>query len=85
MKDNIWHVFPVDDEPGHSLESEWKTIEFGYIKPDGSVARDIDQWLICKCSCKPSPQEQENGSIIVIHNSFDGREGLEWINEILKK
>lgn len=36
----------------------------------------------CKCEPKIEPC---NGSIIVIHNSFDGREGIEIVNEILKQ
>lgn len=37
-----------------------------------------------QCECKPSVKI-ENGEIIVIHNSFDGREGVEWVNEFLKQ
>lgn len=36
------------------------------------------------CECEPKV-EHINGSMIVIHNAFDGREGVEWINEILKQ
>ena len=32
--------------------------------------------------CEPKIIE-ENGELIVVHNSFDGREGLEWTEEIL--
>ena len=32
------------------------------------------------CSCNPSVL-LEDGEMIVIHNSFDGREGLEWTVE----
>ena len=35
------------------------------------------------CKCEPRAEKQENGNIIIIHNSFDGREGVEWTNEIL--
>lgn len=34
------------------------------------------------CRCEPEIMV-ENGEIIVIHNSFDGREGMEWLDEIL--
>lgn len=37
----------------------------------------------CDCPCKPEVREQENGNILVIHNSFDGREGVEWARELL--
>jgi len=36
------------------------------------------------CACKPEFKE-ENNHIIVVHNSFDGREGVEWAREILNK
>ncbi len=35
------------------------------------------------CKCQPKIL-QENGEIIIIHNSFDGREAVEWANKILK-
>lgn len=37
----------------------------------------------CPCKCNPEWKE-EDGAILVIHNSFDGREGVEWVNEILQ-
>ena len=36
------------------------------------------------CKCKPTIIKEGN-EFIVIHNSFDGREGVEWANEILNK
>ncbi len=36
----------------------------------------------CSCPCEPD-WKQQGDSVIIIHNSFDGREGLEWVNEIL--
>jgi hypothetical protein len=38
----------------------------------------------CKCICKPTYQQQGEG-LLIIHNSFDGREGVEWTREILNK
>lgn len=38
--------------------------------------------LSSTCECVPRI-EVENGEMILIHNSFDGREGLEKANEIL--
>jgi hypothetical protein len=37
------------------------------------------------CKCDPQVIIQDNAEIIVVHNSFDGREGVEWANEILNK
>lgn len=34
------------------------------------------------CKCKPEVREVDGG-VLIIHNSFDGREGLEMANEIL--
>lgn len=36
------------------------------------------------CKCKPNVIHQA-GNMIVVHNSFDGREGVEWAKEILTK
>jgi len=36
------------------------------------------------CECKPRVIF-ENGEIIIIHNSYDGREGLELYNELINK
>lgn len=36
------------------------------------------------CRCQPQVI-YENGEMIIIHNSFDGREGLELYNELLKQ
>lgn len=39
-----------------------------------------------KSTCKCNPKIIfENGEMIVVHNSFDGREGVEWVNEILEE
>lgn len=35
------------------------------------------------CECQPNVIE-ESGELICIHNSYDGREGLEMANELLK-
>lgn len=37
------------------------------------------------CKCKPTVKEEEGGGILIVHNSFDGREGLEQAIEILNK
>lgn len=34
------------------------------------------------CKCEPTMFEEE-GDMIFVHNSFDGREGVEFANEIL--
>jgi hypothetical protein len=37
------------------------------------------------CKCNPTIIIEDDSDIIVVHNSFDGREGIEWANEILNK
>lgn len=65
---NIWHVLPVGDDEPHT---------------DVTLFRPIGLPL-CDCPCKPNHIETENGGMVIVHNSFDGREGVEWVNEILK-
>jgi hypothetical protein len=38
-----------------------------------------------QCKCIPQVIIEHNADIVVVHNSFDGREGIEWANEILNK
>lgn len=65
----IYHVHPEGDLESHIL------------KCDINVTNEIPI-PICLCTCSPTFKE-ENGSLIVIHNSFDGREGVEQAREIL--
>jgi len=37
------------------------------------------------CACNPSVQPQEGGGVVIVHNSWDGREGLELANEVLNQ
>lgn len=80
--DNIWHVFPVGDTHEHVTEADWRTLNNGTIGEDGNAYHDVRQVLICECPCIPIVKEEGDGYMI-IHNSFDGREGVEWANEIL--
>jgi len=43
---------------------------------------DIESTL---CKCEPSIIADKDSDIIVVHNSFDERECIEWANEILNK
>ena len=36
------------------------------------------------CKCSPKCDILENGDLMIIHNSFDGREYIEQVKEILK-
>jgi len=67
MEVNIWHVLPQNDLKDHQYYC------------------DSDWWFevpVCHCECKPKIVEVDGG-FVVVHNAYDGREGLEWTNEIL--
>lgn len=74
IADEIIHVYPIEDAEDHVLEL---SNEFAILQ-DGNGA-DV---YYCKCKCGPLINFEGN-NLIVIHNSFDGREGVEWVNEIL--
>jgi hypothetical protein len=42
--------------------------------------KEHKETTVCKCQPKAI---KENNELIIIHNSFDGREGIEWMEEIL--
>jgi len=47
------------------------------------TAWNIKDLVTSNCKCHPRI-DVENGKWMIIHSSFDGREGLEWTKEILK-
>lgn len=51
-----------------------------HVTPVGDLKCHIDD---STCECNPSVQLVE-GEMICVHNSYDGREGLELANEVLK-
>jgi len=65
----IQHIIPVNDLEDHSEEVK---NHIGLMIP------------MCKCDPKVK-QEYLSDDIIFVHNSFDGREGVEWVNEILNQ
>jgi hypothetical protein len=73
LENNIWHIVPVNDLKPHTEICD------GY-NSGGLKA-------FCLCDCKPDhrliSKDKIPVSILIIHNSFDGREGIEWANEIL--
>lgn len=63
----------------------WHVVPMGDIQPHwDECIIDDDGTPLCKCVCEPTTYKEDAGYIIV-HNSFDGREGVEWTNEILSK
>jgi hypothetical protein len=61
----------------------WHVLPQNDLKPhiENSVIRAIGL-PYCECECRPEHMEVMGGMVIV-HHSFDGREGVEWANEIL--
>lgn len=77
MGNNIWHVYPVND-----VEEHFQITEKGNkIIVSGEVRTEIT----CRCKCNPTIKYLENDGVIVKHHSWDGREGVEWFNEIVNK
>lgn len=75
-QDHIFHVVPVKDTYEH-------TVSAMPLKGCLMVGNTMCYTIACRCKCEPRIEYQEKGTIIVVHNSFDGREGVEWANEIL--
>lgn len=56
---------------------------------DESIHHRHGQLPVCRCVCQPEHQEissKKDGvvdAMIVVHNAFDGRQGVEWTNEII--
>jgi len=70
---NIRHVIPLDDEHEHEDVSYW------------FADKNLDQFPECHCKCCPKREYNvDKDTWLFIHSSFDGREALEWANEILK-
>lgn len=51
-------------------------------KEHSEYCMNIGNMLQCGCLCRPKHEKQSNGNIIVIHNSFDGRENFEPDNKV---
>lgn len=68
----IFHVYPVNDTHPHKLEA------------DTFTGKDGKTQLHCFCVCHPN-LHREGDNIVIVHNSFDCREAVEWANEILNQ
>lgn len=67
------HVYPTNDLREHYLESVDARLD--------GFGEEVAPY--CSCLCSPKAERQENGVWIITHNSFDGREGIEAVDEIL--
>lgn len=70
----ITHVTPVADVKIH--------LEHTCSKLDGKG--EVTGEIICMCDCNPRIHQYEDGGVLVVHNSFDGRELFEWDNKVRK-
>lgn len=57
---------------------DWETY---HVMPIGDEREHRESYV---CHCLPEIK-YEGGNMIIVHNSFDGREGIEWVGEILKQ
>lgn len=69
------HVYPMNDLKAHYLESVDARLD--------GFSDDVSP--TCTCLCNPRKEKREDGVWVIIHNSFDGREGVEIASEILAK
>lgn len=69
------HVYPTNDLGQHLLEMGMEAI----VDADGIMGL----MPICNCKCAPDIRCEENGVFIIVHNAYDGREGLERADELL--
>jgi len=65
--DKVIHIYPIDEENEHVIFLTYPVLGDPYSE----------------CKCEPWFKPAENGCTLVIHASFNGREGLEWANDIL--
>lgn len=54
--------------------------EVFHVLPNNDLKPHLKSY---RCHCQPT-LENNGGNIVCVHSSFDGREGAEWANEILK-
>jgi len=64
-----YHVYPLNDLEEHNTDET-------PLFPNKETGK------YCECKCLPR-EEWNNECLIIIHNSYDGREFLEQANEIL--
>lgn len=65
------HVVPLNDLKEHNVTT--------HIRPKGHGL------AYCDCECRPEHIELEGGGMVIVHNAYDGREGVEIVNRLLDK
>jgi hypothetical protein len=75
------------------MKKDWSINKDGsvtHVVPNNDLKPHVEDFQerglpACRCSCKPEIKFFENPRYwIVIHNSWDGREVVEWAEDILK-
>lgn len=51
-----------------------------HILPVNDIEEHLEE---STCNCLPKIEIQENGDLMIIHNSYDGREAVEMANQII--
>ena len=54
----------------------WHILPVDDIKPHEELST---------CACEPKVEKAPNGDLLVLHNSYDGREAIEVFDEIVNK
>jgi len=67
--DKVIHIYPIDEEDQHIIFLTYPPLGEPYSE----------------CKCEPWFKPLENGSVVIVHSSFNGREAVEWAEEILSK
>ena len=68
----------MKDKHCNNCGYDWEVF---HVLPVNDIKEHRESYV---CHCLPEII-YESGNMIIVHNSFDGREGVEWANEILNK
>ncbi len=66
------------------LEKIYHVVPLNDLREHDASCEMVMGLPLCRCKCDPKYDDTEPPGMVVIHNSYDGREGVEWANEILK-
>lgn len=75
-ENEIYTIYNSDKIVENSTIEGWKELEIVVynVLPTNDLKEHIENG---SCFCSPKIEKQENGSILIIHNSLDGREEKE--------
>jgi len=73
MNTTIKHIVPINDTHTHCEDVNYNEIMGNIPFPK------------CKCGAEAQFNPDVLNHFIIVHNSFDGREGIEWTNELLNQ